>query len=144
MINGELFSARSAYACLHHSDSVVGTEKIWATRVPNKVKVFGWLDQLDRINTRANLHKKNIITISECPVCLGVIKDRLHLFFECPAASAVLRRARINLNLQSFDELWEQHSSLLPSALVWPSIALLLLWKIWDSVSLNSTHMYLV
>jgi hypothetical protein len=118
MINGDSFSTRSAYACLHHSDSDAVTEQIWASRDPNKVKVFGWLVQLDRINTRANLHMKNIITVSDCPICPVVAEDRMHLFFGCPTAIAIWRRARINLNLRSFDDLWEHQPSSLPSALV--------------------------
>jgi hypothetical protein len=82
---------------------------------------------------KSNLHNKNIITVSDCPVCPGVAEDRMHLFFGCPAAIAIWRRARINLNLRSFDDLWEHHPLSLPSALVWPSIALLTLSMIWDS-----------
>jgi hypothetical protein len=55
MINGEPFSTRSAYACHHQSDSSAETEHIWSSRVPNKINVFGWLVQLNWINTRANL-----------------------------------------------------------------------------------------
>jgi hypothetical protein len=80
MISGEPFSTRSAYACLHQSDSNVFTDQIWASCVPSRVKVFGWLVQLDRINTRANLQRKNIIMMSDCPLCPGTPEDRLHLF----------------------------------------------------------------
>jgi hypothetical protein len=71
MITGEPFSTRSAYACLHQSDSDAVTDQIWASRVPSRVKVFGWLVQLDSINTRANLQRKNIIPMSDCLLCLG-------------------------------------------------------------------------
>jgi hypothetical protein len=34
-----------------------------------------------------------------------VAEDRTHLFFDCPAAQAIWRRARVHLNMRSFDDL---------------------------------------
>jgi hypothetical protein len=133
MIGGSPFSTKAAYAALHHSESESVTNNIWSSRIPSKVKVFGWLVQLDRLNTRANQLHKNIIDSSACPRCQAVPEDCLHLFFTCPAAQAIWQQAKIHLSLSCFNDLWEHRSANLPSASVWPLMALLLLWKIWDT-----------
>jgi hypothetical protein len=89
--------------------------------------IFTWLVQVDRLNTRVNLQSKTIIDSPECPTCHVFAKDRNHLFFECPAALAVWNKAEIFLDLHSFNDLWKHHSSTLPPALVWPSVAMLML-----------------
>jgi hypothetical protein len=69
---------------------------------------------LDKLNSRANLHRKSIIDSANCPACPGVTEDCSHLFFQCPAAIAVWNTANIYLNITSFNDLWTHHSSNLP------------------------------
>jgi hypothetical protein len=85
MLDGHPFSTRAAYSSLHETNSGSDYDFIWNSRAPNKV-IFAWLVQLDRLNTRANLHRKTIIDHTDCP---GTAEDRNHLFFECPSARAV-------------------------------------------------------
>jgi hypothetical protein len=59
--DGSAFSSRLAYIGLHASDiPLPETARIWSSRVPTKVKFFGWLLHFGRLSTRANLHRKNI------------------------------------------------------------------------------------
>jgi hypothetical protein len=76
---------------------------------------------------------KHIITSQECPRCQAPIEDRSHLFFHCPAAAAIWSRIAITPNVGSFSDIW---SSPLPPNLpasIWNSVALTILWKIWDA-----------
>ena len=80
LLNGAAFSTKGAYAALsdHLSDPMLND--IWDSMVPKKVMIFGWLFYLDRLNTRKNLHKKNILDSSACPRCTHSVEDRQHLF----------------------------------------------------------------
>ena len=61
------------------------------------------------------------------------VEDREHLFFSCVASRAVWHKIGINPSFGQFTDLW---SSPLPAGLpsdVWPSIALVVCWTIWDA-----------
>jgi hypothetical protein len=76
---------------------------------------------------------KHIITSQECPRCQAPMEDRSHLFFHCPASAAIWNRMAITPNASSFSDIW---SSPLPPNLpssIWNSVALTILWKIWDA-----------
>ena len=71
------FSSRGAYHSLHAEDEQnPDAARIWATKLPNKVKFFGWLLLLGRLNSRANLCHKNIRARDEanCEFCPGVLE----------------------------------------------------------------------
>ena len=102
-------------------------------QVEQKIKIFGWLLHLDRLNTRANLHKKTILDDAICHRCSHPVEDREHLFLTCFTARAVWTRIGIAPSFGQFTDLW---TSPLPDGLprdVWPSIALAICWKIWDA-----------
>jgi hypothetical protein len=63
---------------------------VWDSHAPARVKFFGWLLSLGRIQTRDSLLWKNILARSAagCPVCPAVIKTANHLMFGCPFAQA--------------------------------------------------------
>ena len=85
------------------------------------------------LNTRANLFHKNILDTTACPRCNLPVEDRDHLFFTCMEASAVWSRLDITPSFATFTDIW---TTIPPHGLladVWPSIALIILWKIWDS-----------
>jgi hypothetical protein len=133
MLDGQPFNTHATYYSLHAANSSTDSDFIWHSRVPNKVKIFAWLVQFDRLNTRANLHHKTIIDYADCPICPVVAKDDSHLFFECPATRAFWNKAEIFLYLLYFNDLWKHQSSTLPPAIVWPTIAILMMRKIWNS-----------
>jgi hypothetical protein len=102
-------------------------------RVPGRVKIFGCLMQLDKLNTRKNLHHKTILNSPFCPRCPQMIEDRRHLFFDCPTTHMVWQRGRLVPHRQVWHEIWlpPQSPALPPSA--WPIVLPTLLWKIWDA-----------
>lgn len=57
-----------------------------------KIKVFGWLLFLDRVNTRDLLERKHCAPLNAsdiCPSCsTNARENREHLFFLCPFSSA--------------------------------------------------------
>ena len=68
--------------------------------------IFGWLFYLDRLNTRHNLHKKNILDTEVCPRCSHLVEDRDYLFFSCPAAREIWRAMSIQPTAAPINELF--------------------------------------
>lgn len=67
----------------HHS--ITG----WNTKVPIKLRIFGWLLLQDHLNSKANLHPKNVSDSSDCPRCQGPWEDSTHIFLTCPLVTQV-------------------------------------------------------
>lgn len=79
---------------------------IWQSRVPNKIKVFGWLLYLDILNTRSNLHHMNIIMDQNCPRCSHLYEKTHHLFFTCLTTRRVWRAAGTRPKFHQINEPW--------------------------------------
>lgn len=86
LLNGSSFTTKGAYDTLASQLADPMLASIWDARVLSRVRVFGWLLYLDRLNTRANLHRKTLLESPSCPRCRAAPEDRGHLFFTCPAA----------------------------------------------------------
>ena len=58
---------------------------IWKCSCTLKLKVFGWLLLMDRLNTRNMMQRRHwIIQDGTCAMCFsGLHEDRAHLFFAC-------------------------------------------------------------
>jgi hypothetical protein len=133
LLDGSPFSTKGAYLHLQSQLEDPDVSPIWKSRVPRKVKVFGWLLHLNRLNTRANLLHKHIIDSAACPRCQAQVEDRAHLFFHCPSSAAIWRQLKIIPTTAEFTDIWD---TTLPNNLprsVWSSVALTILWKIWDT-----------
>ncbi|GJR25093.1 RNA-directed DNA polymerase, eukaryota [Tanacetum coccineum] len=64
----------------------------WIKSIPIKVNVFVWKALQDRLPTRSNLVRRNILIDSlSCPICDGEPEDSSHLFFRCCLARDVTR-----------------------------------------------------
>ncbi|GJW30398.1 RNA-directed DNA polymerase, eukaryota [Tanacetum coccineum] len=64
----------------------------WIKSIPIKVNVFVWKALQDRLPTRSNLVRRNILIDSlSCPICDGEPEDSSHLFFRCCLAIDVKR-----------------------------------------------------
>ncbi|GJT19265.1 RNA-directed DNA polymerase, eukaryota [Tanacetum coccineum] len=64
----------------------------WIKCIPIKVNVFVWKALQDRLPTRSNLVRRNILIDSlSCPICDGEPEDSSHLFFRCCLARDVTR-----------------------------------------------------
>ena len=60
----------------------------WCILVPKKVNIFMWRLMLDKIPTRVELERKNIVLTSNlCPLC-GLEEEKIdHLFIRCDVAA---------------------------------------------------------
>ena len=133
LLDGSAFSTRGAYVGIQTALLNPDADRVWASRVPNKVKIFGWLLLLDRLNTRANLRHKHILDYELCPRFNAPKEDRHNLFISCPYAAQVWQKIGIQPNAQPFRLLWD---SPIPPHMpheVWDSVLLIILWKIWDA-----------
>ena len=133
MLDGSSFTTKRAYEALSTQLQIPQLEFVWKSFVLQKVKVFGRLLSLDRLNTRENLMKKTIVATSACPRCGLHVETRDHLFFLCSYAREVWEKINIQPSFHPFGDFW---SSTIPQGLhssVWPSLGLMILWKIWDA-----------
>jgi antitoxin component of MazEF toxin-antitoxin module len=121
MLGGAAFSTKAAYRLLWFDDSADTSSCIWASRLPARVKIFGWLLHLNRLNTRQNLHHKTIIDSPFCPTCSTTVEDQLHLFFDCPAVRSVWRQAQLDPQIQAISDIWTPPSNASPPSSVWPA-----------------------
>lgn len=133
LTHGNPFSARCAYSLLSSVNEVdIHADRIWGSKAPIKVKIFGWLLFRDRLNTKANLHHKTIADDASYPRCDHHLEDATHLALSCPRAAQVWRLLDI-LPPPDIDHLWDTAT---PDGLninLWPMVALAILWKLWDS-----------
>jgi hypothetical protein len=131
--HGAPFSARCAYSLLSSADEPdIHADSIWSSKATVKVKIFGWLLLRDRLNTRANLHRKTITPDSSCPRCDHPLEDATHLGILCPRAVQVWQLLGLHPP-PDINHLWD---TVTPPGLdinIWPTVALAIIWKLWDS-----------
>jgi len=82
------YSVQSAYSFLTKVDSNIVEDFdqfLWLKAVPLKVNIFVWRLFLNRLATKDNLRKRNVIdsTLLACVTLCGKEEDRDHLFFNC-------------------------------------------------------------
>nr|GEW06899.1 hypothetical protein [Tanacetum cinerariifolium] len=70
----------------------------WIKSIPIKINIFAWKLCLDRLPTRVNLAKRNVVVASLlCPLCDSGMEDAAHLFFRCDMAKNVMFLVRGDL-----------------------------------------------
>ncbi|XP_020174671.1 uncharacterized protein [Aegilops tauschii subsp. strangulata] len=90
LTHGVTFSAWCAYSLLSSADKLdPHSDHIWSSKATIKVKIFAWLLFRDRLNTKANLHRKTIASDSLCPWCAHHPVDASHLALFCIRAVQV-------------------------------------------------------
>lgn len=63
--------------------------RLWRTKAPSKILIFGWRLVLNRLPTRLNLERQGVLSgINNllCLFCGGESKDSDHLFGGCPVS----------------------------------------------------------
>jgi hypothetical protein len=124
-LTGKQYTSRDAYYALdcNQEPRDVHGQRIWSSRVPNKVKIFSWLYFRDRLSTWSNLFAKHILDDDLCERCTGHIENRHHVFFGCQTSSGVW--SRLNLasvaNLSDVD-VWNATVPANLDAKLWPFI----------------------
>lgn len=133
LTHGLSFSTKNAYHLLagvpaHDTNDTL----VWASRVPIKVQVFGWLLFKDRLNSKANLFRKTIVHDTTCARCTAPYEDAAHIFLQCPDSVAIWAALQLPMPA-SIDDIWDIATPPGQDDDIWPSVALTILWKIWDS-----------
>jgi hypothetical protein len=59
---------------------------VWKSRAPPRVRFFGWLLLKDRIQSHANLYRKNIVDDATSELCHQAPETSHHLIFHCNIA----------------------------------------------------------
>lgn len=104
------YTVSSAYQVL--LDSIVGEDsllfnRLWSGVAPSNVVAFVWKVLIDRVQSKANLRRRNIITNeadARCSICNDEEESTNHLFFSCPLV----------LQVWSYCHLWLGVSTVLP------------------------------
>ncbi|XP_058756741.1 uncharacterized protein LOC131629955 [Vicia villosa] len=68
---------------------------LWKGWMPSKVKIFGWRLLMDRLATREQLMKRNIITNTDLSLCVfgcDSAENSLHLFLNCAFLAGVWKK----------------------------------------------------
>ena len=89
------FTTQGVYRSLHGNDEMhPDAARIWGTKLPGKIKFFGWLLLHGCLNTRANLYHKHIRQRDEasCEFCQGILETDEHIFIHCSRAHEVWSR----------------------------------------------------
>nr|GEY85321.1 RNA-directed DNA polymerase, eukaryota [Tanacetum cinerariifolium] len=64
----------------------------WVKVIPIKVNIFAWKMFLNRLPTRSNLAKRNVVIESEsCSLCDSAQEDVTHVFFSCTLVNDLTR-----------------------------------------------------
>ena len=72
---------------------------LWKLKCTPRIKFFGWLLFVDRLNSRNMLRRRNLHIDSgySCVMCnSGSEEDILHLFFDCPFAASCWQSLHIH------------------------------------------------
>ncbi|XP_024626681.1 uncharacterized protein [Medicago truncatula] len=86
--SSQTYTVHSAYAYLTAVDFNITaefTQFLWLKPVPLKVNIFVWRLFLNRLATKDNLRKRNVLEVSNvaCAALCGKEEERDHLFFQC-------------------------------------------------------------
>ncbi|CAN6228096.1 unnamed protein product [Urochloa humidicola] len=131
--DGKLHTA-SLYRMLKASEgeSSPAASFIWSNHAPPRVRFFTWLLVNDRIQSRANLHRKSVLDDDSCELCNGDSETANHIMFRCPGASAFWH----SLGVQIPDGQTTGALHLLPRPALIPAehfntFVLLCCWQLW-------------
>ena len=105
---------------------------IWSSSVPNRVKIFAWLLFQDWLNSKSNLLDKHIVTDELCTRCGFDGEDNSHIFIHCSLAQRIWQRLELSPS-ESISDLWGCRLPPEADMIIWHSILLIILWKMWDS-----------
>jgi len=66
-------------------------DDVWHRHIPAKVSLFVWRLLHNRLPTRANLFKRNILSATDslCAAGCEVVESGRHLFLECEIATTL-------------------------------------------------------
>ena len=91
METSSVYTVRSAYKFLT-VDDVVFVSSLWLKEVPLKVVLFAWRLLRDRLPTKDNLYRRNVVDIDDqfCVGGCGEVETSSHLLLHCNVFGSVL------------------------------------------------------
>ncbi|CAN0916153.1 Putative ribonuclease H protein At1g65750 [Linum grandiflorum] len=96
------YTVRSAYRLLLERVGDMETlrcegewTKLWALKLPPKIKHFVWRVGRDVLPTRRKLQERHVTVPGECGTCATGIEDAWHLFLACDFANECWEEARL-------------------------------------------------
>ncbi|CAN0841413.1 Transposon TX1 uncharacterized 149 kDa protein [Linum grandiflorum] len=96
------YTVRSAYRLLLERVGDMETlrcdgewRKLWALKLPPKIKHFAWRAGRDVLPTRRRLQERHIMVQGECGICSADMENAWHLFLSCDFATACWEEARL-------------------------------------------------
>jgi hypothetical protein len=105
---------------------------VWGSYAPSKAKFFCWLLVQNKIQSRAALHKKNVLSAAnaDCAICHAPSEDASHIIFNCPFARQFW--AAIGVHLASVVHVENLHAipCVVPGKTS-STFAALCYWNIW-------------
>lgn len=86
--SSQRYTVHSAYSCLTAVDNTTNEDfhqLLWLKAVPLKVDIFVWRLFLNRLATKDNLRKRDVLEANNvyCAALCGKEEERDHLFFQC-------------------------------------------------------------
>jgi hypothetical protein len=134
MLPGGRLQTSTLYQLLHAQGATDdGAAKfVWNSAAPPRVRFFGWLLSRDRIQSKANLLKKSVVTDATCELCNSGAETAQHIVFGCPFAHSFW--AALGFHLPAGQAVQAIHQ--LPRPPSFPAehfatFALLCCWQLW-------------
>jgi hypothetical protein len=120
------------------------TPRIWNTRLPAKVRLFGWLLYHKRLNSQypGQLvpQEHPLIDESNCEFCPGALETDDHILLNCPRAQAIWADLNITVVVGAHTApCWSIGCDLPLSDQTRTDAALALLWNIWKARNARSS-----
>jgi len=89
-----VYTVRSAYKFLTVNvpvDAEVSVSQLWLKEVPLKVVLFAWRLLRDRLPTKDNLYRRNVVGVDDqlCVGGCGEVETSSHLFLHCNVFGSV-------------------------------------------------------
>jgi hypothetical protein len=121
--NNSAFTTKLAYISLHSADrDAPDAARIWGTRVPTKIKFFGWLLHFGRLS--ANPHRKKY------SASRGIYCDFYPIFLSCPRVVSVWSMLGVEVQAVQHRAPWLLACSLPLQDDVRTNVFLTLLWHL--------------
>ena len=110
------FSMASAYKVLNNGGTrMSGSDVIWKTPAPSKVRAFIWLVANDAILTKENLIRRHCPIDDSCVRCQRGIESTEHLFLLCPFSqciwAVIMNAFGIRTHLLQLRDCWTEWRS---------------------------------
>ncbi|CAN6272320.1 unnamed protein product [Urochloa humidicola] len=104
---------------------------VWKNRAPPREKFFAWLLVQERVQCRAVLVRKHIMTDAECALCHHPLEDCTHIIFECPFSAQVWSALSIDTAGSHVSTLWTMRPPASLPTKHFSTLLLLLCWQLW-------------